>query len=68
MCWFTSGEDAFVAMRRSDKPPRHKEPFDSGVTQVGPAFKALRNAINNFRMSCGSSRCGVGSSVMFSSL
>jgi len=38
------------------------------MDQATPLFNALRNAINNFNMSCGSSRCGTFTSAMFSSL
>jgi hypothetical protein len=36
------------------------------ISQATLAFNALRNAISNFTMSCGSSRCGTFTSAMFS--
>ncbi|WP_177474933.1 MULTISPECIES: hypothetical protein [unclassified Pseudomonas] len=35
------------------------------MSQVTLAFNALRNAVNNFTMSCGSSRWGVFTSAIF---
>ncbi|BBP56702.1 hypothetical protein PHLH4_02920 [Pseudomonas sp. St316] len=38
------------------------------MDQTTLVFNALRNATNNFSISCGSSRCGTFTSAMFSSL
>jgi hypothetical protein len=73
---------ATAAQSSGSKLPRHKiksyqsyQSYQSNQSnqscqgaQATLAFNALRNAISNFTMSCGSSRCGTFTSAMFSSL
>jgi len=60
---------ATAAQSSGSKLPRHKKPTSvTDEIQATLAFNALRNATNNFTMSCGFIGCSTFASAMFSSL